>query len=104
MKVNLMGRLALYMAACRNHEGSGPITSEAISEATGINATQVRRDLSGIVGKQGRRGIGYQATSLGGVLLRLLLDHADELSDEARLARTRAKMLTEAANVVGYVE
>ena len=53
------GRLAAYLAVfvIRRHEGL-PVTSEQISAATGINATQVRRDLSGF-GRNGKRGVGY---------------------------------------------
>ncbi len=43
--------------------GKDRISSQEIAEYTNINATQIRRDLSGF-GKFGKRGVGYQIDSL----------------------------------------
>jgi redox-sensing transcriptional repressor len=43
--------------------GKDRISSQEISEYTNINATQIRRDLSGF-GKFGKRGVGYSIDSL----------------------------------------
>ena len=51
--------------------GRERISSRQMSEYTTINATQIRRDLSGL-GKFGRRGVGYSVDSLLGELRRIL--------------------------------
>ena len=43
--------------------GKDRISSQEIAEYTNINATQIRRDLSGF-GKFGKRGVGYSVDSL----------------------------------------
>jgi redox-sensing transcriptional repressor len=43
--------------------GKTSISSQAVSEYTGVNPTQIRRDLSGF-GKFGKRGVGYDIDSL----------------------------------------
>src|SRR5215510_2901592 len=43
--------------------GKERISSQEISDYTNINATQIRRDLSGF-GKFGKRGVGYNIDSL----------------------------------------
>src|SRR5258707_459185 len=43
--------------------GKDRISSQEIAEYTNINATQIRRDLSGF-GKFGKRGVGYSIESL----------------------------------------
>src|SRR5215208_7053809 len=43
--------------------GKNHISSQEISDYTNINATQIRRDLSGF-GKFGKRGVGYNIESL----------------------------------------
>src|SRR5438270_12256142 len=43
--------------------GRSSISSQDIAEYTHVNATQVRRDLSGF-GKFGKRGVGYNVESL----------------------------------------
>ena len=43
--------------------GKNSISSQAISEYTNVNPTQIRRDLSGF-GKFGKRGVGYDIDSL----------------------------------------
>src|SRR5437870_12699330 len=51
--------------------GKDRISSQKISDYTNINATQIRRDLSGF-GKFGKRGVGYNIDSLLGEIRRIL--------------------------------
>ncbi len=51
--------------------GKERISSQEISDYTNINATQIRRDLSGF-GKFGKRGVGYNIESLLGEIRRIL--------------------------------
>jgi redox-sensing transcriptional repressor len=51
--------------------GKERISSQEIAEYTNINATQIRRDLSGF-GKFGKRGVGYTIESLLGEIRKIL--------------------------------
>jgi redox-sensing transcriptional repressor len=51
--------------------GKERISSQEMSDYTNINATQIRRDLSGF-GKFGKRGVGYNIDSLLGEIRRIL--------------------------------
>jgi len=51
--------------------GKDRISSQEISDYTNINATQIRRDLSGF-GKFGKRGVGYNIDSLLGEIRKIL--------------------------------
>jgi redox-sensing transcriptional repressor len=51
--------------------GKERISSQEISEYTNINATQIRRDLSGF-GKFGKRGVGYNVDGLAGEIRKIL--------------------------------
>jgi redox-sensing transcriptional repressor len=51
--------------------GKERISSQEISDYTNINATQIRRDLSGF-GKFGKRGVGYSVDSLLGEIRKIL--------------------------------
>src|SRR5262245_23492840 len=51
--------------------GKERISSQEISDYTNINATQIRRDLSGF-GKFGKRGVGYNIDSLLAEIRRIL--------------------------------
>ncbi len=51
--------------------GKERISSQEISEYTNINATQIRRDLSGF-GKFGKRGVGYNIDALAGEVRKIL--------------------------------
>jgi redox-sensing transcriptional repressor len=51
--------------------GKEGISSQEISDYTNINATQIRRDLSGF-GKFGKRGVGYSVDSLLGEIRTIL--------------------------------
>ena len=58
-------RLAHYLQVLTQAKkaGRGAITSHEISEYTHVNATQIRRDLSGF-GSFGKRGVGYNVDAL----------------------------------------
>src|SRR6266436_5715332 len=51
--------------------GKDRISSQEIADYTNINATQIRRDLSGF-GKFGKRGVGYTIDSLLGEIRAIL--------------------------------
>src|SRR5688572_14507278 len=51
--------------------GKDRISSQEISDYTNINATQIRRDLSGF-GRFGKRGVGYNIESLLGEIRKIL--------------------------------
>src|SRR5688500_948543 len=51
--------------------GKERISSQEIADYTNINATQIRRDLSGF-GKFGKRGVGYNIDSLLGEIRKIL--------------------------------
>jgi redox-sensing transcriptional repressor len=51
--------------------GKQTISSQELADYTHINATQIRRDLSGF-GKFGKRGVGYDIESLIGKIRRIL--------------------------------
>lgn len=63
-----VGRLARYLQGLEEL-GRPTVSSEDIATAVGVNAAQVRRDLS-YLGHQGVRGVGYDSQSLRGALLR----------------------------------
>jgi redox-sensing transcriptional repressor len=58
-------RLSRYLQVLTQAKkmGKTSISSQAISEYTNVNPTQIRRDLSGF-GKFGKRGVGYDIDSL----------------------------------------
>jgi len=64
--MNELERLASYRVAAR--QANGVITSTDIAEATGVNPTMVRRDLSTVIGSIGKRGFGYQPATLIGAI------------------------------------
>lgn len=55
------GRIGRYLWALAQlaQEGQVLATSREISEIAGGNATQVRRDLAALLGRSGKRGVGY---------------------------------------------
>ena len=71
--VGIVYRLSRYLQVLiqLRKMGRERISSRQMSEYTTINATQIRRDLSGL-GKFGRRGVGYSVDSLLGELRRIL--------------------------------
>ena len=65
LTLGVAARLSRYLQVLTQARkmGKTSISSQAISEYTGVNPTQIRRDLSGI-GKFGKRGVGYDIDSL----------------------------------------
>jgi redox-sensing transcriptional repressor len=65
LTVGVAARLSRYLQVLTQARkmGKDRISSQDISEYTNINATQIRRDLSGF-GKFGKRGVGYSIDSL----------------------------------------
>ena len=71
--VGVAARLSRYLQVLTQAKkmGKDRISSQEISEYTNINATQIRRDLSGF-GKFGKRGVGYNIDSLLGEIRKVL--------------------------------
>ena len=65
-----VGRLALYLQGL-DESAKPTISSEEIANVVGVNAAQVRRDLS-YLGHQGVRGVGYDTDHLRGAIMREL--------------------------------
>jgi adenosyl cobinamide kinase/adenosyl cobinamide phosphate guanylyltransferase len=87
------GRLALYLAASWNTDDRERITSHEIGRATGVNATQVRRDLSRVFGRIGKRGAGYPVAALSAVLEKTLSANVREVEAITVATRQRAEQL-----------
>ncbi len=73
LRTGVATRLSRYLQAATwaEQDGAAMISSHQIAEYTGVNSTQVRRDLSSF-GKFGRRGFGYETDVLRKQLERLL--------------------------------
>ena len=73
LTVGVAARLSRYLQVLTQAKkmGKDRISSQEISEYTKINATQIRRDLSGF-GKFGKRGVGYNIDSLLGEIRKIL--------------------------------
>jgi redox-sensing transcriptional repressor len=73
LTVGVAARLSRYLQVLTQARKMGKerISSQEISDYTNINATQIRRDLSGF-GKFGKRGVGYNIDSLLGEIRRIL--------------------------------
>ena len=73
MTVGVASRLSRYLQVLTQAKKMGKerISSQEISDYTNINATQIRRDLSGF-GKFGKRGVGYSVDSLLGEIRKIL--------------------------------
>ena len=65
-----VARLARYLQSLEELERP-TVSSEAIADAVGVGAAQVRRDLS-YLGHQGVRGVGYDSEHLRGAIMREL--------------------------------
>ncbi len=65
LTLGVAARLSRYLQVLTQAKrmGKTSISSQAISEYTNVNPTQIRRDLSGF-GKFGKRGVGYDIDSL----------------------------------------
>ena len=73
LTVGVAARLSRYLQVLTQAKKMGKerISSQEISEYTNINATQIRRDLSGF-GRFGKRGVGYNIDSLLGEIRKIL--------------------------------
>jgi redox-sensing transcriptional repressor len=73
LTVGVAARLSRYLQVLTQakKDGRERISSQEISEYTNINATQIRRDLSGF-GKFGKRGVGYSVDMLIGEIRKIL--------------------------------
>ena len=73
LNVGVAARLSRYLQVLTQARKMGKtrISSQEISDYTNINATQIRRDLSGF-GKFGKRGVGYSVDSLLGEIRKIL--------------------------------
>ena len=73
LTVGVAARLSRYLQVLTpaRKMGKERISSQEISDYTNINATQIRRDLSGF-GKFGKRGVGYNIDSLLGEIRKIL--------------------------------
>jgi redox-sensing transcriptional repressor len=73
LTVGVAARLSRYLQVLTQARkmGKDRISSQEIAEYTNINATQIRRDLSGF-GKFGKRGVGYNIDSLLGEIRKIL--------------------------------
>ncbi len=73
LTVGVAARLSRYLQVLSQSKkmGKDRISSQEISDYTNINATQIRRDLSGF-GKFGKRGVGYNIDSLLGEIRKIL--------------------------------
>jgi redox-sensing transcriptional repressor len=76
LTVGVASRLSRYLQVLTQARKMGKerISSQEISDYTNINATQIRRDLSGF-GKFGKRGVGYSVESLLGEIRKILRTH-----------------------------
>ena len=73
LTVGVAARLSRYLQVLTQARkmGKDRISSQEIAEYTNINATQIRRDLSGF-GKFGKRGVGYNVDSLVSQIRKIL--------------------------------
>lgn len=73
LTVGVAARLSRYLQVLTQAKkmGKDRISSQEISDYTNINATQIRRDLSGF-GKFGKRGVGYNVESLVSEIRKIL--------------------------------
>jgi redox-sensing transcriptional repressor len=73
LNVGVAARLSRYLQVLTQARkmGKDRISSQEIADYTNINATQIRRDLSGF-GKFGKRGVGYNIDSLLGEIRKIL--------------------------------
>lgn len=73
LTLGVAARLSRYLQVLTQAKkmGKHSISSQAISEYTNINPTQIRRDLSGF-GKFGKRGVGYDIDMLVAQIRKIL--------------------------------
>lgn len=73
LAASLAARLSRYLQVLTQAQKDGRVTlsSRVIGEHSGINPTQIRRDLS-FFGRFGRRGVGYDVNDLVGRIMEIL--------------------------------
>ena len=73
LTVGVAARLSQYLRVLTQAKKTGKerISSQEVSEYTNVNATQIRRDLSGF-GKFGKRGVGYNVEGLTAEIRKIL--------------------------------
>ncbi len=73
LTVGVASRLSRYLQVLTQARkiGRDSISSQEISDYTNVNATQIRRDLSGF-GRFGKRGVGYNVEFLIGEIRKIL--------------------------------
>src|SRR5262245_43452542 len=73
LTLGVAARLSRYLQVLTQAKkmGKTSISSQAISEYTNVNPTQIRRDLSGF-GKFGKRGVGYDIDTLIGQIRKIM--------------------------------
>src|SRR5947207_3739440 len=73
LTVGVAARLSRYLQVLTQAKkmGRDSISSQEIGEYTNVNATQIRRDLSGF-GKFGKRGVGYNIDHLVAEIRKIL--------------------------------
>ncbi len=73
LTIGVASRLSQYLQVLTQAKKMGKerISSQEISDYTNINATEIRRDLSGF-GRFGKRGVGYTVDSLLGEIRKIL--------------------------------
>ncbi len=73
LTVGVAARLSQYLRVLTQARKMGKerISSQEISDYTNVNATQIRRDLSGF-GKFGKRGVGYNIDALAAEIRKIL--------------------------------
>jgi redox-sensing transcriptional repressor len=73
LTLGVAARLSRYLQVLTQARkiGRESISSQEVSEYTNVNATQIRRDLSGF-GKFGKRGVGYNVEFLIGEIRKIL--------------------------------
>ena len=73
LTVGVAARLSRYLQVLSQAKkmGKDRISSQEIADYTNINATQIRRDLSGF-GKFGKRGVGYSTDGLLGEIRKIM--------------------------------
>lgn len=112
------GRIGAYLYACIARR-SATIASHDLAAATGVNATQVRRDLSQLLGRSGKRGVGYRTSELarrlrdliegteaspGALLIAAARAGADVEEGLSERTREIASLITEGASIARRID
>ena len=95
------GRLAAYLVPVL--AANGTITSGEIGHAVGVNSTQVRRDLSQLLGRTGRRGVGYDTTKLASEIRQTLGSAAGGSGGVVLIAAARARLSDVPPEILAWI-